>query len=155
MSILSPAVAAQAGFALLFWETAMKLRVARIRQEDVYKDIARIPEAHRFDRRGKRIPEARICKVTTGGRSVLLSLRGQQEHGEPAIQIDDKTRQALGIEEGREAEFAFRKVGWPGQFLWAWRAADPAYRIAARLGLLSVILGLAGLAIAVMTLSCW
>ena len=80
---------------------------------------------------------------------------GQQDHAEPAIHLDEKTRQALGLEEGREAEFTVRKVGWPGQFLWAWRAADPAYRIAARLGLLSVLLGLAGFAIAVITMSCW
>jgi hypothetical protein len=79
----------------------MKLLVAQIRRDDVYKDIARIPEGHRLDRRGNLIPEARICKVTTGSKSVLLSLRGQQDHANPTIHIDEKTRQALGLEEGR------------------------------------------------------
>lgn len=65
------------------------------------------------------------------------------------IHIDERTRRALGLTAGKEAEFRFRQVSWPGQFLWAWRATDPAYRIAARLGLLSVLLGIVGFALGV------
>lgn len=129
----------------------MKLKVVQIDRADVYKDIARIPENHRVDRRGHPIPEAKICKVTAGGRSVLLSLRGQQGHANPTIHLDEKTRRALGLTDGIEAEFRIRKVSLVGQVLWAWRATDPAYRIAARLGLLSVALGFAGILIAIIS----
>lgn len=127
----------------------MKLKVAQTAEEDVYKNLARIPESHRTDHKGRAIEEGRICKVTAGGRSVLLSLRGQQDHSNPTIHVDEKTRKVLGLTVGREAEFRFREVSWLGQFLWAWRATDPAYKIAARLGLLSVVLGVIGLALGV------
>jgi len=130
----------------------MKLKVAQIDEEGVYKDLARIPERHRTDHRGRAIEEGRICKVTAGDRSVLLSLRGQQDHSNPTIHIDEKTRKALGLTAGKEAEFQLRKVSWLGQFLWAWRATDPAYRIAARLGLLSVVLGGIGLALGIVSI---
>src|SRR5882724_2764795 len=109
----------------------MKVKVVQIDEEGVYKDLARVPENHRVDRRGRAISEGRICRVTTGGRSVLLSLRGQQEHSSAMIHVDEKTRHALGLKAGGEAEFHFRQVWWLGQFLWVWRATDPAYRIAA------------------------
>jgi len=122
----------------------MRLEVAKIDEADVYKDTARVPEKHRLDK-NKPIPEGRICKVTTGKRSILLSLRGKEDHSNPAIHLDGKTRTALRVTVGEQATFHFRQVSWMGQFLWAWRATDPAYRIAARVGLLSVILGIVGL----------
>lgn len=132
----------------------MRLKVEQIDLESVYKDIARIPEAHRLDYRTRRIPEARICKVVVGGKSVLLSLRGQQGHVNPSIHMDEMTRRALGLDVGSQADFEFRQVWWLGQFLWAWHATDPAYRIAARLGLLSVLLGLVGLFTGVISSIC-
>jgi hypothetical protein len=123
----------------------MKLEVANIHWNDVYKDIARIPDRYRIDIKGRQIPEGRICRVTVGNNSALLSLRGQNEHSSPVIHIDEKIRQDLGLIVGSELlDFQFRPVGWIGQFRWAWRASDAAYRIAARLGLLSVILGIIG-----------
>ena len=125
----------------------MKLKVEKIDEEGVYKDLARVPEIHRVDHKGRAIAEGRICKVTAGEKNVLLSLRGLQGYSSPTIQMDEKTRLALGLTSGSEAEFSFREVMWWGQFRWAWRATDPAYRIAARLGLLSLFLGLIGLAL--------
>ena len=54
-----------------------KLEVAEIYWGDVYKDMARIPEAFRIDETGQTVPEGTICKVSAGGKSVLLALRGQ------------------------------------------------------------------------------
>lgn len=123
----------------------MRLEVANINWADVYKDMARIPEKHRRDEKGKPIPEGRICRVRVGKRGILVSLRGQEEHSNPAIHLDGKTRAALGVAVGEQVTFHFRQASWLGQFLWAWSATDPAYRIAARVGLLSVILGIVGL----------
>lgn len=61
-----------------------------------------------------------------------------------AIWIDERTRNRLDLKVGEEADFEFQRVGLLGQFLWAWNASDPAYRVAARMALLSVILGAIG-----------
>jgi hypothetical protein len=115
------------------------------KQNDIYKDIARVSEPHRRDAEGAVIPEGSICKISAGGKSILLSLRGDQENNNPTICLDEITRAVLKVKPNDQADFTFRQVRWLGQFLWAWKASDPAYRIAARLGLLSLILGLIGL----------
>ena len=61
------------------------LEVRQGRRSEVYRDIARLPEAHRIDRDGNRIPEGRICKMSVRGKRILLSLRGQQDHSDAAI----------------------------------------------------------------------
>jgi hypothetical protein len=119
--------------------------VRKARRSDIYRDIARVPELYRIDSAGKEIPEGRICKVTVGAKSVLLSLRGQQNHSDPAIHLDDVTRPKLGVELGTQVCLEFRPVWWLGQFLWAWRATDPGYRIAARVAAISVGLSFLGL----------
>jgi hypothetical protein len=130
----------------------MKLEVANITWADVYKDVARVPEDFRKDHNGQPIQEGTICWVTAGHRTALLSLRGQNEHGNPAIHIDEKTRATLGVTVRDNLAFVFRKAGPWGTFKWAWQASDPAYRIATRLGILSVCLGLLGLALGVIGL---
>ena len=121
------------------------LEVRSARRVDIYRDIARVPESHRVDSRGRRIPEGRICEVTVGSKSWLLSLRGQQQHSDPAIHLDDYAREKLGLEKGKQVNLTLRQVGWLGQFLWTWRATDPLYRIAARVGGISVLLSFLGL----------
>lgn len=127
----------------------MRLDIAKADSTDVYKDLARIPEKYRIDHKGEPIPEGRICKVTVSGESVLLSLRGQQSHPNASIYLDEKTRLRLGLETKDNEDFCFRQVSWFGQFLWVWRASDPAYRIAARVGLLSILIGVAGLLLSI------
>jgi hypothetical protein len=125
-------------------QPVMTLEVAQISWADVYKDIARIPELYRRDQHGNVIPEGRICKLTVGPRSILLSVRGQQEHSNPVIHLDDKTRSVLHIQVRDHVDAQLRPVTLLGQFLWVWRASDPAYRLAARVGLLSILLSLIG-----------
>jgi len=121
--------------------------------DEVYRDMARVPEMHRIDAKGKPISEGCICYVKAGGRRILLSLRGVAGASNAAIQIDEKTRNALVLTAGEEADFEFLRVSWLGQFLWAWRASEPAYRIPARLGLLSLVLGLIGLVLGAVSLA--
>jgi hypothetical protein len=123
----------------------MKLEVANAHYTDVYKDMARVLDAYRLDAKGAVIPEGRTCKVYVGSESIFLSLRGHNDHKNPAIHIDEKTRTALGVQIHDQVDFTFHQVGWWGQFRWAWNASDPAYRIAARLGFVSLILGVIGL----------
>lgn len=140
------------------WESEGEIRVKLTvgimqKPDEVYKDMARVPEIYRIDIRGLLIPEGRICKVTTGGRSVLLSLRGNAFDSSPTIQIDERTRKALGLTNASSANFEFRRVCWLGQFLWAWDASDPAYRIAARFGVVSLILSFVGVLLGLLGLA--
>ena len=129
----------------------MKLQVVGIHWSDVYKDIARVPREFRRDISGAEIPEGTICKVTLGHRATYLSVRGQSEHGNPAIHLDERTRKILGVNEGEFVAVSFRPAWYLGQFMWAWSAADPAYRIATRLGVISVLLGVIGFVLGVVS----
>lgn len=124
------------------------LKVSRLAEDDVYTDTARINEKHRVDK-GRKIPEGRVCKVSIAGKSKLLSLRGNVRSSDPTICLDDISRDALRVILDQEIAVDFHPVWWFGQFLWAWRASDPAYRIAARVGLLSVSLGIVGLVLGI------
>jgi len=128
----------------------MKLAVKKSSVDEVYKDMARIPEEYRKDHNGRTIPEGRICKLKADSFSTLLSLRGKQGCTDAAIFIDEKTRNELNLVEGSQVEFNIRQVWWIGQFCWAWHASDPAYRIAARMGAVSVFLGILGLVLGTM-----
>jgi len=123
----------------------MLLEVHQLREEEVHKDMVRIPEVHRRDIRGERVKESSICRITVdGSQSTLVSVRGLQGESRPWIRMDEKTRLDLGITEQKECDFQLEAVGWWGQFMWAWGASDPTPRIAARMGLLSLGLGALG-----------
>jgi hypothetical protein len=66
---------------------------------------------------------------------------------EPSIHMDERLRNLLSITKGAKVEIQFAPAGLWGEFLWAWNASDPAYRVAAKLALLSVALGVVGLLI--------
>ena len=119
------------------------LEVHRHSHDDVYHDRARIAEGHRGG-----VKESTICAISANGRSVLLEVRGLESDTNEIIRLDDRTRVALGVELGVRYWFAIRPVSWLGQFRWAWNASDPTARIAARLGLLSLFLGIVALLVA-------
>jgi hypothetical protein len=115
--------------------------------EDVYRDRARIPERFRGG-----LKEGRICKFTATNRSILLEVRGILSEPRSIIRLDDRTRAALCIEIGRSYEFQVREVWWIGQFRWAWNASDSAARMAARLGVLGLILGVIAMVLGIIPL---
>lgn len=129
----------------------MQLKIMPVPKEDVYKDIVRIPEQYRLDARGNVIPEGNICKVAVGGKSAYAILRGCGDEIEPIICVDERLRNSLGLSRGDDKEFRLTPVGFWGQYCWAWNASDPAYRVVARLSLLSVILGGLGLALGLLS----
>jgi hypothetical protein len=136
--------------------TGIKLVVKKVPEADVYRDIARVPEAHRKDPRGRTIPERSVCKLSTSGTSTFVLLRGNGETEEAAIWLDERTRNPLRIIANQEAVFEFHPVGLWGQTCWAWNAPDPSYFVVARLAVRSVVLGVIGLALRVLSvfLSC-
>jgi hypothetical protein len=123
----------------------MKLKVGKASSEDVYRDIIRIPEPFRIDGNGRVVPEGDVCKLKWNGRSCRGIVRASSLDSEPTILLDERLRAALSVQPGEHVDLDISTQNLFGQFLWAWSASDPAYRVAARLALLSVLLGILGL----------
>jgi len=130
----------------------VSLTIQALPMEDVYRDRVRIPVAH-----GGTIGEGRVCKMSVNGKSVLVEVRGirtsahEPEPG-PTILMDEITRAKLLVLTSQTYQFEMKEVGWLGQFYWAWKASDPTPRIAARLGVVGLILGAIGVVIGVVAL---
>lgn len=133
-------------------EGCAPLLVKKSAEEDVYRDIARVPEVHRKDRKGKMIEEGNVCRLTCEGRSTYVLLRGKGDEAEGAIWLDERTRNRLGITAGSQRGFEFCPAGIWGQTCWAWSASDPSYRVSARLAVLSLALGVAGLLLGLLSI---
>jgi hypothetical protein len=122
-----------------------RLRVYPLWKEDVFRDIARIPRKDRGD-----IREGSICAVSVNGQQKLLIVRGVEDTLSPGIMLDATTREAMGnLQDGMTYDFTVTKSGIWQQVRWACTVADPGARIAAWIGVTSVILGLAGLVLGV------
>jgi hypothetical protein len=128
-----------------------KLTVYAMPVEDSWKDMARIPGQYRVDASGKRIRRAKICEVTIGDKHKLLAIRGCHEN-DARILLDSPTRFEFNLRVGTSYEIELRPVGWFGYWRWAWNAADPAYRVPAQISMISLILGIIGLFLGVLSL---
>lgn len=118
----------------------MKLTVKSALEGDVFKDIVRIHQ----DNRGS-IKAGRVCKISVkNGKEKLFIVRGLPVNQNDKILMDDLSREALGVELGKEYEFEVQETGFWGKIWWACSVADPIPRIAAQLGVLSVVLGALG-----------
>lgn len=115
----------------------MELEVHKSKEIDVYKDTVRVHEAVRGD-----IHEGQICKLTVDGKSKLVAIRGVEDDPKTTIRVDELTQIQLGLIPGQTYSFEITPVGWVGEWLWAWRFADPAARFGARAQLSSVVLGI-------------
>jgi len=126
----------------------------RADRQDVYRDIARIPEQFRQTLDGKTLPEGEVCKITTQGtrRTAFVILRGKEDSQDPVVWLDERTRNRLGLLPGDTVCLEMRTVGLYGQWKWAWSSSDPAYRVNARLALLSVVLGGVGVLLGIVSM---
>lgn len=120
---------------------AVTLEVHQSLTDDVYHDRTRIPEMHRGG-----IREGRIVRISVNGNRALLEVRGLVGERRAVIRLAERDRNKLTLTFKSSYSFVIWEVGWPGQPQWAWYASDSASRIAARLGLLGLILGFLGLA---------
>ena len=127
---------------------------------DVYRDIVRIPENYRRDSQDRLVPEGTVVKliVSNGApRTVFVWLRGTKGvkgETEPWIRMDDKTRNDLGVDQGQKYDFRIEHVNICGRLRWALDSSDPALRVAVQLGVISVVLGVLGLVVAIVSISC-
>jgi hypothetical protein len=65
------------------------------------------------------------------------------------VLLDERIRHRLKIKAGETYDFELSKTDYCGQVSWALEASDIRHSFAARLALVSVVLGLVGLLIAV------
>ena len=125
----------------------MKLTVLDADQGDIYRDIARIPLAYRNG-----IKEGTICRVRCNGKSWFLALRGSPRHTDATIKIDDKTRDELEVNKGREYNFEFDPLNFFMRYYATWYASDPFARVAYQMSLISLGLGVISLLLALIAL---
>jgi hypothetical protein len=118
------------------------LRVVKIADRDVYKDIVRVPERYRLDESGEIIEEATICWILGTSKKSVVTLRGFQRSDEPEIRMDDRTRIRLGVKLGESYNFTFKRAYVWGQIRWAWCASETGYKIASRLAVIGLFLGI-------------
>jgi hypothetical protein len=117
-----------------------RLRVYPHWKEDVFKDIARIPQQDRGE-----IREGSVCTVTVNGLTKHLLIRGLEQQLNGGIMLDEITRNTLQVQEGMPYDFTIKQGGWYQQLKWACTLADAGPRISAWLAVISVILGIVGL----------
>lgn len=126
----------------------MKLTVKSALEGDVFKDIVRIHQENRGP-----IKAGRVCKISVkNGKEKFFIVRGLPVNQNSKILMDDISREALGVELGEEYEFEVKEAGLWGKVWWACTVADTAPRIAAQLGVLSVILGALGVILGAISL---
>jgi hypothetical protein len=118
-----------------------KLKVRPIPEEDVYRDIVRIPEVYRTDKKGKTIEESKVCRIEGTPRSSYAVLRGYQISSNAEIHMDERTRNRLGVQLDELHDFKFRPAGLWGELDWALNASETGYRVASRLAIIGFILG--------------
>ena len=123
------------------------LEVHQLSASEVYRDIVRVNEAHRTDKRMRRIKEGGICVVRANGRECYAILRGYQDSSTPEIRMDDYTRgpDKLNLKLNHSYEFEFKVVRFFGTLRWAWNATEMGYQVASRIAIISFFMGLVGL----------
>lgn len=127
------------------------LEVHQLSASEVYRDIVRVNEAHRTDKRMERIKEGKVCLVRANGRECLAILRGYQDSSDSEIRMDDYTRgpDKLNLKVNHSYEFEFTQVRFLGTLRWAWTASEMGYQIASRIAIISFLMGLVGLVLGV------
>lgn len=125
----------------------VRLTVRQIEREDVFHDMARLHLSHRPNS-----PAGTVLKIKADKRLVYRAARGAPANLKDSIWIDLKTRQALGLQANVEADLEISKANCFEEMFWTWNATNPAARIATRVSVVSLILGLVGLGLGVVSL---
>ncbi|MBL8578365.1 MAG: hypothetical protein JNK47_14165 [Mesorhizobium sp.] len=130
----------------------MKLRVEEATWEEVFIDMVRIPADYRKHPDGTRIKNGSIVRIGHNGKKVFVLARGMRDRdSERVIYMDAFTRDALGVEAGRDEidSVDIRAASWHEHLCWYLRASNPAVRVPAYIAAGSVVLGIISVALGV------
>ncbi len=133
-------------------KASVKLMVQHLLEDEVYHDIARIPEEYRKDPQGQRISRGEVCQLRCKetGRKVFIVLYGGSKGTE--IRIDNRTRRNLEVKVDHDYEFELIPSGFWGEVRWALESGDVVHRFSSKVALVSLFLGLVGVALGVVAL---
>ena len=114
---------------------------------DVFGDLARVHFDHRLHSKA-----GKIIKLSVEGRSVYAVARGLRAGmTKDKISLDSALREQLGVKPKIYYDFEIDRANWIGGIVWAWRSTNPVPRVAARLGAISVAVGVLGLIISLVS----
>jgi hypothetical protein len=125
----------------------MRLMVHQVLKDDIFRDMVRVHRSHR-----EGINAGQIIRVSANGKTVLAVARGAPANDTNGIWLDDAMRSRLSLKENTTAEFKIEKGSWYHEFAWMWHSSNPVNRTAGRLGMISFVLGLFGLALGLIAL---
>jgi hypothetical protein len=129
-------------------EDLLKLEVKQAAREDVFGDIVRVHFEHRPETNA-----GELTRVWVEDRYVVAVARGTNSTEKTnTIWIDSALRSRLRVKENTKYDFRFQKADFWDELYWALNTTEPVPRIAARLAVLSAILGAFGLALGAVSL---
>ena len=118
----------------------MKLKVIEATLDDVFGDIARLHLDHRPNAKA-----GKIILLKVGTKRVYAVARGLRSGTNKSnISLESALRERLDVKLGQEYDFTIEAAGFWGNVCWAWNSTDAMPRVAARLGAISVGLGVVG-----------
>mgnify|MGYP003116337329 CR=1 FL=1 len=121
-----------------------KLPVGALPSNDTGRLLVRLNSKYRFG-----IPRYGIAQLmnTENDKSVKALVLGHDD--DTAIFMPYDIREALGADKGADLEFTVQKTGWFGKVCWLLGTPDLSIHVPAWLALISVCLGVLGVAIAI------
>jgi hypothetical protein len=115
---------------------SIELKVLQASKDDVYFDTARISAAHRGG-----IEEGVFCEIRHGKHKAYVALRGRKPT-DKTIQIDEKTRDKLHVEENNSYLFEIRKLRADEFYKPLWHTSNPFTRTISQISLIGFALGI-------------
>lgn len=125
------------------------LKVSRASKDDIYFDTVRISE---IDRGG--ISDGIFCELRSGKLKAYVALRGM-EGSQGQIKLDEKTRNKLAVEIGKQYEFRIRKLGFLEFYKPLWFTSNPYARVISQISLVGLALGIIGILPTIVQFVCY
>lgn len=120
-----------------------KLPVKSLSPNDAGRLLVRLNKKYRAG-----IPRYGIAQLTNSKNAKFISVLILGHDDETAIFMPYDIRKALGVDKGGDLKFTVQKTRWFGKVYWLLGTPDPAVHVPAWLALISVCLGVLGVAIA-------
>jgi hypothetical protein len=119
----------------------LELQVRQGKKEDVYKDVVRIPRAHRGE-----IRSGSVCRIKIKGVTRYLIVRGTEDFDDPVFQVDDINRDKFDLRELEMVTVYIEPCPFTGGLRYILNASDPGMQTVGWISVLSFCLGLIGAA---------
>ncbi len=129
----------------------MNLIIEKIGEDDIRKGRVRIPLSFRKDAKGNPIENGTLILLSARNKKVLRYAFGIIDRkDESIIQMDEHTRELLGVKEGEKIDFQISKASFIAKFLkFPWSHPDEGIQFANRIAIISFFLGILSVVISI------